>query len=187
MSEMTDRFEMVAAGFDQTVRAVPPQRWTAQSPCQGWTARDVVGHVVRNYRSIAAEAAGDEAAGDEVGEMGPDEDPVEAWSGAYARMRELARDPEVLARSVPGPGGPTPLEQALGTLISMDTHVHKWDLARAVGGDETLDPEVVALTLQMLEPIDDMIRRPGVFGPRLEPPAGADAQTRMLYFLGRRA
>jgi hypothetical protein len=32
-----------------------------------------------------------------------------------------------------------------------------------------------------------MIRRPGFFGPRLDPPADADVQTEFLYFLGRRA
>ena len=182
MSEMTDRFELVAAGFDRRVQAVPPEKWSAPSPCQEWTARDVVGHVVRNYRSMAAEATGGEAQ-----PMGEDEDPVQAWSDAYGQLSELARDPNALAQPVRGPGGPTPLEQAMGNLISMDTHVHTWDLARAVGGDERLDPDVVRFSRQMLEPMDDMLRRPGVFGPRLDPPAGADEQTQLLYFLGRRA
>jgi uncharacterized protein (TIGR03086 family) len=102
-------------------------------------------------------------------------------------MRGLLNDSEALAKPVNGPTGPTPFEQMLGTLIAMDTHVHTWDLARAVGGDEHLDPDVVRLAMSMLEPIDDAIRRPGVFGPKLEPPAGADDQTRFLYFLGRRA
>jgi uncharacterized protein (TIGR03086 family) len=181
MSEMTDRFEMVAAGFDQRVQAVPPEKWSAPSPCEDWTARDVVGHVVRNYRSMAAEATGGEAQ-----PMGEDEDPVQAWSDAYGRLSELAKDPAALAQPVRGPGGPTPLEQAMGNLISMDTHVHTWDLARAVGGDERLDPDVVRFSRQMLEPMDDMLRRPGVFGPKLDPPAGADEQTQLLYFLGRR-
>jgi uncharacterized protein (TIGR03086 family) len=182
MSEMTDRFESVAAGFDQRVQAVPPDKWNAQSPCEDWTARDVVGHVVRNYRSIAAEATGGEGQ-----PMADGEDPVKAWSDAYGRMSALTRDPEALAKNVRGPAGPTPLEQAMGTLVSMDTHVHTWDLARAVGGDERLDPDVVHLAMEMLEPIDAMIRQPGVFGPKLDPPAGADEQTQLLYFLGRRA
>ncbi len=182
MSEMTDRFELVAAGFDRRVQAVPPDKWSAQSPCEDWTARDVVGHVVRNYRSIAAEATGGEGQ-----PMGKDEDPATAWSDAYGRMSALTKDPEALAKNVRGPGGPTPLEQAMGTLISMDTQIHTWDLARAVGGDERMDPDVVRLAREMLEPMDAMIRQPGIFGPRLDPPAGADEQTQLLYFLGRRA
>jgi uncharacterized protein (TIGR03086 family) len=182
MSEMTDRFELVAAGFDQRVRAVPPEKWNAQSPCEEWKARDVVAHIVRNYRSIEADVTGGEAQ-----EMSKDEDPVKAWSEAYGRMSALAKDPDALAKNIRGPGGPTPLEQAMGTLISMDTHVHTWDLARAVDGDERLDPDVVRMARETLEPMDTMMRRPGVFGPKLDPPAGADEQTRLLYFLGRRA
>lgn len=32
-----------------------------------------------------------------------------------------------------------------------------------------------------------MIRMPGVFGPKVEPPPGADLQTRLLCFTGRPA
>jgi uncharacterized protein (TIGR03086 family) len=85
------------------------------------------------------------------------------------------------------PAVPVPLEQALGSLVSMDTHIHIWDLARAVGGDERLDPAVVHFAWEMLQPMDQMIRQSGIFGPKLDPPAGADEQTKLLYFLGRHA
>ncbi len=182
MSEAIDRYQSVAAGFDKRVQAVPDQKWSAPSPCEDWTARDVVAHVVRNHRSMAAAVRGEEAE-----ELSGDEDPVAAWSDAYARMRALSEDPDALTRPVRGPAGPTALEEALGSLVSMDTHIHTWDLARAVGGDERLDPEVTRLSWEMLQPMDAMIRQPGVFGPKLDPPEGADDQTKLLYFLGRRA
>jgi hypothetical protein len=56
-----------------------------------------------------------------------------------------------------------------------------------VGADEHLDEELVRHAYEGLKPMDAMIRQPGVFGPKLEPPAGADAQTEFLYFLGRQA
>jgi hypothetical protein len=31
-----------------------------------------------------------------------------------------------------------------------------------------------------------MLRQPGAFGPKVDPPAGADLQTEFLCFLGRR-
>ena len=182
MSDAIDRYELVAAGFDRRVRAVPADKWDAQSPCEGWVAGDVVTHVVRNHRSMAAAATETE-----VEEVGPDEDPGRSWSEAYERMRTLCKDPDTLRKPVSGPGGPIPLEQALGSLVSMDTHVHTWDLARAVGGDERLDPDVVRLAWEMLQPMDAMIRQPGIFGPKLDPPSDADEQTKLLYFLGRRA
>jgi uncharacterized protein (TIGR03086 family) len=182
MSESIDRYELVAAGFDQRVKAVPADKWDAQSPCEGWTARDVVAHVVRNHRSMAATATGTEAQ-----EVAADEDPGRAWADAYERMHTLTKDTDVMSKPVSGPGGPIPLEQALGSLISMDTQIHTWDLARAVGGDERLDADVVRFAWDLVQPMDAMIRRPGIFGPKLEPPAEADEQTRLLYFLGRRA
>jgi uncharacterized protein (TIGR03086 family) len=182
VSTETDRFDLVAAGFDQRVRAVPAGKWDAQSPCEEWKARDVVIHVVSTYRSMAAQATGGESKA-----MGADEDPVQAWTDAYDQMRVLLKDHETLAKTVNGPTGPTSFEQMLGALIAMDTHIHTWDLARAVGGDERLDPNVVRFTQGLLQPMDEMIRRPGVFGSKLEPPAGADEQTQLLYFLGRRA
>jgi hypothetical protein len=36
-----------------------------------------------------------------------------------------------------------------------------------------------------MRPNDEAIRRPGGFGPKLEPPAAADEQTAFLAFLGR--
>jgi len=180
MSEAIDRYTMVAAAFDRVVREVPADGWSAQSPCEGWTARDVAAHVVRNHRSMAAAATGTEAI-----EMGDSDDPSAAWLDAYDTMRRLTTEPDSMAALVNGPGGQVPLEQALGSLVSMDVHVHTWDLARAIGREERLDPEMIRFTRAMLEPMGDMIRRPGVFDAEVEPPDGADEQTRLLCFLGR--
>ena len=182
MSEDIDRYERTAAAFDQRVRAVPAGKWDAQSPCEKWVARDVVGHVVGNHRYMTAQAMGGEPK-----EMSADEDPVQAWAEAYDGMHAVAKDRDALAKEVNGPTGPVPLEQAMGSFMSMDMHVHTWDLARAVGGDERLDPEMSIFAMNMLSPVDEMIRQPNVFGPKLDPPAGADDQTKMLYFLGRKA
>jgi uncharacterized protein (TIGR03086 family) len=182
MSADIDRYELVASGFDRRVKAAPAGSWATPSVCEGWTAADIVAHVVGNHRSMAAAVTGEETP-----EADAAADPVASWTQAYERMLALTKDSETLAKQVNGPTGPVPLEQALGSLVSMDTHVHTWDLARTVGGDERLDPEVVHLAWEMLQPMDEMLRRPGVFGPKLDPPEGADEQTKLLYFLGRRA
>ena len=84
-----------------------------------------------------------------------------------------------------GPFGPQPAEQVIGRLICTDVLVHIWDLARAVGGDESLDPDAVAAAYSGLKPMDAMIRMPGVFGPKVEA-SGTDLQSEFLAFLGRR-
>lgn len=182
MTNIQDQYAAVAGGFDARVRATEPDKWDADSPCEGWKARDIVAHVVANHRGLIANVRGDE---DEP--VAGSEDPEAAWSDVYRRMSELTRDPAAMATTVESPIGPQPLEQVLGSLVCMDVLIHTWDLARAVGGDEKLDPAGVQSAYSLLTPIDAMIRQPGIFGPKLEPPAGADAQTSLLYFVGRRA
>jgi uncharacterized protein (TIGR03086 family) len=119
--------------------------------------------------------------------MSADEDPRRAWEDAWRAMSDITGDPEALAKEIDGPTGKMPLEEVIGRFVTMDVLVHTWDLARAVGSDERLDEDSVRRAYDALKPIDAMIRRPGVFGPRLDPPAGADLQTEFLYFLGRQA
>jgi uncharacterized protein (TIGR03086 family) len=74
----------------------------------------------------------------------------------------------------------------VGRMIG-DALIHTWDLARAVGGDEHLDPDLVPLVSVGLEHLSPAMRAPGRYGDAIEAPAGADAQTRMLALAGRRS
>jgi uncharacterized protein (TIGR03086 family) len=182
MSDVLDRYRRVAKGFDAAVSAATPETWEAQSPCEQWTARDVVTHVVTGHRGVIAAVSGRQPE-----PLGADEDPREAWGHAMQAIERIAGDPETLAREIDGPLGTMPAGRIIGRFVTMDLLVHTWDLARAVGADERLDEEAVRRAYEVVQPMDAMIRQPNVFGPRLDPPAGADLQTEFLYFLGRRA
>lgn len=180
MSEAMDRWELAATRFDGLIRSAQADQWKIPSKCEGWLARDIVVHVVGNYRGSAAQATGVEPTA-----VGADEDIVVAWGDAIDQIQALAKDPAMLATEVRGPAGPLTLEDMLGSVMAMDTHVHTWDLAQTFGANVTLDAGLIALTMNILGPVDEMIRRPGAFGAKIEPPAGADEQTKMLCFLGR--
>ena len=45
-SEISERYRSVTEQFTQRVEAVPEGAWENPSPCDGWVARDVVGHLV---------------------------------------------------------------------------------------------------------------------------------------------
>jgi uncharacterized protein (TIGR03086 family) len=182
VTETADRYARVAGAFDARVKAVPDNRWGATAPCQDWQARDVVVHVVNNQRRLIAQSQG----GQET-VVTDAEDPMAAWADAFGQMVKLTNDESAMAKVVDGPIGPMPLGQIIDNFNTMDVLIHTWDLARAVGGDEQLDPGEVRRVKDALTPMDAMIRQPGVFGPKLEPPAGADEQTSLLYFLGRQA
>ncbi len=180
--EIQDRYRLVSGGFDAAVRTVSPDQWGTQSPCEQWTARDVVAHVVEGHRGVIAGVRGGKSE-----PLGVDEDPKQAWEDASGAIGEITGDPEALAKEMDGPTGKMPAGQIIGQFVTMDVLVHTWDLARTVGADEHLDEDSVRRAYETLKPLDAMIRQPKVFGPKLEPPKGADVQAEFLYFLGRRA
>ena len=182
MTEVQDRYRVVSSGFDAAVKAVAPDKWGAQSPCEQWTARDVLAHVVEGHRGVISGVRGGESE-----PLGADEDPKQAWESASRAIDEITGDPEEAAKEMDGPMGMMSAGQIIGQFVTMDVLVHTWDLARTIGADEHLDEDSVRRAYEALKPMDAMIRQPKVFGPKLEPPIGADQQTEFLYFLGRRA
>jgi hypothetical protein len=58
-------------------------------------------------------------------------------------------------------------------------------LARAVGADERLDPELVERAHKAAIPMEELIRSSGMFGPSVEIDDDADPQSKMLAFFGR--
>jgi len=177
--DVIDRATALVQGFDARVQATPADAWTNTAPCEGWTARDVVAHVANNLSRIGGALTGGEGH-----EVGADEDISAAWAAARDSFVGALSTGD-MSTPVPGPFGPMPAEQAIGRLICTDVLVHTWDLARAVGGDEQLDAAAIEGAYSGLKPLDAMIRQPGVFGAKVEPPADADLQTEFLCFLGR--
>lgn len=172
------RFESLVADFDRRVQATPADRWDNPAPCEGWTATDVVEHVTNNLTHIAAQLRGTEQPAFDRNE------PVACWTAGQRGALDAIRTSD-LSKEVPSPMGPMSVENIIGRLICNDVLVHTWDLARAVGGDERLDQDAVAGAYAGLKPLDAMIRRPGIFGPKVEAGDGDDLQTEFLKFLGR--
>jgi uncharacterized protein (TIGR03086 family) len=183
MSGIADRYRRVAGGFTARVRAVPEDAWERPAPCTGWVARDVVRHLVEWMPAFLAAAGGPAlAAGPSV-----DVDPVGAWTALDVGLQALLDDPDGSARTISHPrAGTHRLDDAIAMFFVGDILVHTWDLARATGLDETLDAEVVHDMLAEMEPMDDALRASGQYGPKVEAPAGADEQTRLIAFTGRR-
>ncbi len=182
MSETADRYTRVADGFTERVVAVTAAQWADPSPCADWTARDVVVHVVTTHVRVLANLDGAEAP-----DVDGDGDLVAQWRHASAAVLEALEDPERASRTVSGMFGEQSFASLVGRLVCTDTLVHTWDLARATGQDDRLDPDAAAQALVFLTPLDEAVRRPGGFGPRVDVPAGADAQAALLGFCGREA
>ncbi|HUR23081.1 MAG TPA: TIGR03086 family metal-binding protein [Acidimicrobiales bacterium] len=182
MSAASERFRKVAAGFTDRVQAVPAGAWSNPAPPEGWDAREVVRHLVEWIPGFWSRAAGIELpAGPPV-----DDDPVEAWLALRDGLQAMLDDPEVASQEYDMPMGRMNVADAMDMICTNDVFLHTWDLARAAGLDETLDPDEVHTMLEGMEPMDDLLRTSGHYGPRVEVAADADEQTRLIAFIGRR-
>lgn len=182
MDEIADRYRRVAGRFTQRAHEVTPDAWDNPAPCEGWVARDVVRHMVEWMPSFLTDAGGPALP------SGPsvDDDPAGAWTTMSDGIQALLEDPAVAQSELHHPHvGTHAVGDAIGMFFIGDIVVHTWDLARAAGLDETLDPDEVHALLVEMEPIDEMLRSSGHYGPRVDVPADADEQTRLIAFTGR--
>jgi uncharacterized protein (TIGR03086 family) len=181
MSEISERYTNVAGQFTRRARSVSDGAWDNPAPCEGWVARDVVRHMVDWMPGFFLSNAGLELPTPSV-----DEDPAGAWEAVSNAIQAALDEPEIAAREFDMRAERYTVEQAVATFCIGDVLVHTWDLARATGLDETLDPDEVHRMLEGIEPIDDLLRQSGHYGARVEVRDDADEQTRLIAFTGRR-
>ncbi|TCN41158.1 uncharacterized protein (TIGR03086 family) [Kribbella orskensis] len=191
MEEIAERYRRRAEAFEQKVAAVRPEQWGDQSPCEKWTARDVVDHIVgmHGYMLIPAGRSLD-------GATTVQEDPLAAFQAARAAVEAVLDDPALAKQESDTPAGRMTSEAHIDQVISDDLVLHGWDLARATGQDETMDPgdvERLWSSNSSIPPeVIEMYRTPDAFGPGIEVfgpevvvPADAPLQDRLLGFIGR--
>ena len=182
MSAAADEHRLVAGEFTKTVEGVAPDAWDNPAPVDGWTARDVVGHLVEWFPAFL------DGSTDIQLPTGPSvaDDPVGAWRAQTDAVQALLDDPDTAQREYDFPHmGRMSLEQVTDMIYTGDVFLHRWDLARATGQDEALDPDMCAEMLEAMLPMDDVLRQSGHYGPRVDVPDDADVQTRLLAFIGR--
>jgi uncharacterized protein (TIGR03086 family) len=110
------------------------------------------------------------------------------WEWRTAEERAGFAAPGALDRAVAHPVmGDIPCPQFLAMRVG-DALLHAWDLARAIGAQEQLDPELVAEVWANMSPIAGFIGKSGFFGSGPSGEVGEDAplQTRLLDLSGRR-
>ena len=183
MRPAAENHRRVAGTFTDRARGVvPAERWNAPTPVEGWTARDVVRHLVEWFPAFLS-------AGSDVRlPAGPsvDDDPAGTWQTQCDAVQGLLDDPGSAATPFSHPQvGDLGLDDAIDRFYTADVFMHTWDLARATGQDDTLDPDMCAALLDGMVPFEEAMRSSGHYGPRVPVPDDAPAQDRMLGFIGR--
>ena len=180
MEEVADRYQRLATAMTTKIENVPDGAWNKQSPCEKWTARDVVRHVVEVHGMFQALVGRSLVEHPSV-----DEDPVGAFVAVRDQMKADLEDPQKVAEEYDGRLGRSTFGRAVDGFVCFDLVIHGWDLSRATGQDDLLDSRDVATIQASVDVMGNVMRENGVVGPPLDPPADASAQDRLLSALGR--
>jgi uncharacterized protein (TIGR03086 family) len=159
----------VCRRFGEAVRSAHG-KWDRRSPCDEWDARGVLEHVIGFHDVLVLRPLG-------LKPSRPRDDPQARWQLTYDSLAEAL-----------APGRATQLDSHQLPKLTRDVLVHTWDLARAVGADDRLDPGWCELCYADL-PADPRASSPsGMFKAPLAVDNEASeigAQTRLLAKLGR--
>ena len=177
MSAPLELWRQTADKWSDLYGQVDDAQWASPTPCAEWTVRNLVDH------TLAWQAKGSSPLGADVAPGESD------WERIRASYADLLADPARLAGNVPEFAG-IPKANLAAFLIG-DLLIHSWDLARSIGADDSLPPDVVAATTDGLHHVPpDLLRGTNPLGQKMMGPAvevsdDVSAQDKMPAFTGR--
>ncbi len=167
-----------AARFTALVDSASPDDWARPSPVAEWTALDIVKHLVEWPRGFLR------GADIELPALDVAADPVAAWKQHVADIQAVLDEPA--GRILRNPHtGEQPVEEAIDQFYTGDLWLHSWDLAKAFGREPDLDPARCRAALAGMQPMEQLLRGSGQFGPAVPVAEGVSAQDRLMAFIGR--
>jgi uncharacterized protein (TIGR03086 family) len=164
-------------------RIAAVEDWDAPTPDTDWTVRDLVAHVVEEQQWVPHLLAGRslEQARSSIDRLR--DDLAGEWSlyslAATSAWQSTPRDARVQLSY-----DTVPVAEYLKEQVA-DVTIHAWDLARAVGADETLDDELVRAVWSVFEPQKDTLEASGLFASPVPVAEDAPLQSRLLAITGR--
>lgn len=189
--EALDALKSANAEFQQRLRAVTPEHWDRATPCPEWDVRALVNHVLLGTRMSVHVLSGMPRQ-ETISHLDDDlmagtDDPVASFSDLADQMVAGFSGPTGLDGIVEHPAGDFPRVVFCGFRVA-DGACHAWDLARAIGADETLDAELVQFLWEDAQPQRELLAASGLFGDSASGTVGEEAplQTRYLDLMGRR-
>jgi uncharacterized protein (TIGR03086 family) len=180
-------YEGVSDSIARAVAEATAAQLAEPSPCVGWSARDVLNHMIGGADLFAACARGEQRPFPDWSDM-PDwvgNDPAASYRRAAAGVLAAFSAPGVFDGTVPMPWGDTPAPFALN-LIMADHATHAWDLVRATG----LAIEIQAATAETAlattqASVSPEFRAAGLYAAEQPAPEGASTIDRLAALSGR--
>ncbi len=155
--------------------------WQAPSPCVGWTAADVLDHVISSQRGAL------ETRGILVPDLPETSNPGEIWNAHMAFLLSVLDDEDLTTATYDSQFGPSTLAAILATFMRFDLIVHGWDITRSWGRPSQLSDGEMDQVEALADQMGPALYAEGVCTAAVLVPETADRQTAVLGRLGRQS
>lgn len=172
------QLEQVGPLLAGVVSGIRPDQLDEPTPCENFTVRGVLEHMVGGATVFTAAFRGTEPGTPDMS------DPLGAILPALGELVDAINAPGALDRTIAAPFGEVPGE-TFATFVALDGLVHGWDLATATG--QPYDPpaalvaEAESFARQTLDPLRDG----DTFADEKQAPAGASPIEQLAAYTGR--
>jgi uncharacterized protein (TIGR03086 family) len=180
MSQNLQNFVKGASILRNVAVRVPAESWSNASCCEGWSAKQVAGHITWGLETVANFAQGGEMAAEMPEAERAGDDPAATVCAAVDAAIAALDQPGALQHDTPFG---MPLDNFL-QIMGVDSMTHAWDIADAVGIDAGIDDTTAAAALDTMKPMEAMMRAPGRFDPAVDT-SSPSAIDQFIAFTGR--
>jgi uncharacterized protein (TIGR03086 family) len=175
-----EALELANAELVRRLGLVTDTDWSLPTPCVEWDVRALVNHFIGGNRRyvllLDGASAADVDATRTVDHIGPDA--VHSFTSTAPALLAAFAEDGAMSRICHHPNGDRTGAE-LAQLRVLDVTIHAWDLARAIGADEHLDPDLVDFALTCTVHIEPL-RQQGRFAAVIDDDTAATSPQRLL-------
>lgn len=172
--------------FSASVALLEATDWRRASPCSGWTALDILGHVGTAVGFGTKLLCGGQPVWSPSDPPGVSVvgDPPSWWDALVAPARQAVAEVD-LTMMVQSPVGKRTIGDGL-SFPALDLFIHAWDLARTVSRDVVIPDEAIEFAHVVFGPIpSEQMRSARVFADAVAAPSDATHSEEFIAWTGR--
>jgi len=177
-----ERIDRATTFAGEKVAGVATADLSKPTPCAEFDVRGLLNHMLGGLTMLSTAAGGGTATMPEGDQFGSD--PAGVYDERRRALMAAVRGDGVLDRNWEMPFGSLP-GAMMAQIAFMEHLTHAWDIARATSQNATLPADLVTECVEVVTPMDAMLRMPGVCGPAVSVSEDASPQDKLIAFLGR--
>ena len=180
--EALERIEKATAECETAINGVGAGDLDKSTPCAEFNVKELLNHVIAGMSMLKTAASGGKATPPEGNIVG--DDPAGQYTAARDELLGVLKEDGVFDRTWEMPFGAMPGKMMAG-IAFLEHLTHAWDVRKATGQPTELPEALVNECMGVIQPMDQMLRMPGVCGPAVEVPDTASTTDKFVAFLGR--